>query len=560
MVSSSFFLGYILGGISFFPLSILITCTIYFTTNRLIYPIYSRYILNEKKIETNREEHQTISGQLYKVGWLRVQKGEITGDDDSSTIGDIVVSYISGNNHNQNNMSYFSVLKYNTLYLYDSERQLDCKEVITLNDYKVSIHPPELPDFELFSKTQYIKLENNKQSYYINCKLCIEKEDWYFAFIRAAKTTLPLLSVKQDKTHFDQSSMNHLINIIHSDEYHFQTQWFNALLGRIFLSVYRTQEIKKALYQKIVSKLDKINSKRPPFLGEITVRSVDPGHAVPRITHPKLLGISPTGELSAEANIHYDGCVRIEIETKLKWKYSDRLKPFTIDIILAITLESISGKVALKVKEPPTNRFWYAFYEPPKMKWKVEPVVWEKRVGYSMVVKAIETKIQEFIAETMVLPNWDDIVFFPTNTGGIFEEQEPPKETQEKKHRPKDEDLLITAKSLPELFQQQKVRSPLDPYSFPLSVSPPEDLSTCSTVSSLSDDSLQPDSLDIQPTPSKESAISDTSHVVRLRKSSSLALLNNPKTCPSTAVNILPAMAHREKRDLIDRNSIESCQ
>ncbi len=90
----------------------------------------------------------------------------------------------------------------------------------------MTIHPPGLQDAELFSKTQHIKLENKKNTYYINCKRCIEKEDWYFSFIRASKTTLPSFFIKQDKTHFDQSSMNHLINIVHSDEYHFQTQSF----------------------------------------------------------------------------------------------------------------------------------------------------------------------------------------------------------------------------------------------------------------------------------------------------------------------------------------------
>jgi hypothetical protein len=120
--------------------------------------------------------------------------------------------------------------------------------------------------------------------------------------------------------------------------------------------------------------------------------------------------------------LQYDGGFRLEIETVLKWKYSDLLKPLTIDLVLGIMLKEISGKLLIKIKEPPTNRFWYAFYECPKMEWKVEPLVWEKRVGYSVVVKAIETKIQEFIMETMVLPHFDDITFLQTNgVGGIFE-------------------------------------------------------------------------------------------------------------------------------------------
>ncbi|KAI9279159.1 putative integral membrane protein conserved region-domain-containing protein [Sporodiniella umbellata] len=551
MVSGSFVWGYLLGGLTFFPVIVFMTWILYIIYSHAIYPIYGQFSRQKKKGKASPvKEQPMMNGQLYKVGWLSVQQDRIAGDDDGSTIGDIVVSYISGNNHQPNNPSYFSVLKYNTLYLYDSEKQLDCKQVIGLNEYKVSIHPAGLEDFELFSKTQHIQLENKDQKkYYINCKLCIEKEDWFFAFIRASKTTLPLVQVAQDSTHFEQTDMNHLINTIHSNEHHFQTQWFNALFGRLFLSVYKTSEVQEAFYRKIVSKLDKINAKRPPFLGEMTVRSVDPGHAVPRITHPKLLSISPGGELAAEAHLDYDGSVRIEIETVLKWKYLDRVKPLTIDIVLAVTLEAMSGPVQVKIKAPPTNRFWYAFDAPPEMKWKVEPVVWDKRVGYSVVVKAIETKIEEFIGETMVLPHWDDIVFFPTEKGGIF--------SLEKKHQA-DQDLLSSAKSLPELFQQRD--RPLDPYP-PLPSSPPEDSSLLSSssasVSSL-DDSLQTTDhslFDMQPSCSTSS---DSCSHVRLRKSSSIALLNSPKTSPSTAVNVVPALAHREKKESIDQGTLES--
>ncbi|KAG1474976.1 hypothetical protein G6F56_000017 [Rhizopus delemar] len=541
---NSFILGYFLGGITFIPLFIIIAYIIHFI---------SRFIHNYNPKQSIENDKDNVNHQLHKAGWLRVYKDDIVDDNSIPSIGDMVVSYISGNSNDQNNNLYFLVIKYNTVYLYDSEKQLDCKEVITLNDYKVSIHPPGLPDAELFCKAQHIKLENSKQTYYINCNRCIDKEDWYFSFIRASKLALPGMSIQQDTTHFEQASMNHLINIVHSDEHHFQTQWLNAILGRAFLSIYRTQETKDALYKKIVSKLDKINAKRPPFLGEITVRSVDPGRSVPRITQPKLLGISPSGELSAEANLHYDGCVRIEIETVLEWKYSDLLPPFTIDIILAITLEEIEGKVLLKLKEHPTNRFWYAFEDQPKMKWKVEPVVWEKRVGYSVVVKAIETKIQEFIAETMVLPNFDDLVFFPTEgTGGIF--QHPPNNSQLKDDRQEDEYFLTTAKSLPELFQQRTLaESECD-----ISLSS-EDTSLCSTSpTSTIDDPFQTvdskNSSDIHITYSKENP---TAERIRLRKSSSLALLNSQKTSASTAINVSPALAHKDKKDL-DQKSIKS--
>ncbi|KAG1335781.1 hypothetical protein G6F62_006517 [Rhizopus arrhizus] len=529
MISNSFIFGYFLGGITFIPLVIIIAYIIHFITRHFTFTPIINTIANQDQIITN---------QSYKIGWLQVHKNKIIKE--TSSIGDRVVSYISRNNSQIDNHLYYSVLKHNILYLYDSEKQLDCKQVINLTNHKVSIHPPGLTDAELFSKPQHIKIENrdNTITYYINCDRCIDKEDWYFTLIRASSN-----STSPDKTHFDQPAMNHLINIVHSDEYQFQTQWFNALLGRLFLSVYKTQDIQQALYKKVVSKLDKINAKRPSFLGEITVRSVDAGHSIPRITQPKLLGISASGELSAEAHLHYDGCVRIEIETVLEWKYSDLLPPFTVDIILAITLEEIEGKVLCKVKEHPTNRLWYAFQDQPKIKWKLEPVVWEKRVGYSVVVKAIETKIQEFIAETMILPNFDDIVFFSTSgMGGIFEESEnrSVKENEREEEKKQDEHLLVTARSLPELLQQQLSSTE----SWSSSSDEEECMSLCST--SPTSTLLDEPQFDIQ---RKETT-------VRLRKSSSLAALLNSKSSASIAINVSPATAHKEKKDSIDQKSI----
>ncbi|KAK4516261.1 uncharacterized protein ATC70_011231 [Mucor velutinosus] len=496
IISFRFLFAYVLGGLTLLPITAITLYIIYIVHDKLF--IYSQKISTENKTQ-DKSENESSTGHLYKVGWLRVSRDEDQSLPDAS-IGDMVKNYISGKASKRENANvYFSVLKYNTLYLYDSEKQLDCKGVINLCNHTVQMHPPGLQDYELYSKPHLIKLQqaDADAAYYINCHKCIDKEDWFFAFLRASKSTLPRNEFKHDNTRFDQSAMNHLITMVHSDEHHFQTQWLNAILGRIFFGVYRTQDIKDALYKKVITKLDKINAKRPPFLGEITVRSVDPGHSLPRFTQPKLLGLSPTGELTAEAHMQYDGGFRIEIETVLKWKYSDLLRPLTVDLVLGITLKEIQGKLLIKIKEPPTNRFWYAFYECPKMEWKVEPVVWEKRVGYSVVVKAIETKIQEFIMETMVLPHFDDITFFPTDgVGGIFEvppstSQQPTEKTtseekdkatktmddtlstspplptppanikKARKDRHKaDEALLTTAKSLPVLFSNVPDRMP----------------------------------------------------------------------------------------------------
>ncbi|CEG74330.1 hypothetical protein RMATCC62417_09566 [Rhizopus microsporus] len=302
--------------------------------------------------------------------------------------------------------------------------------------------------------------------------------------MRASQLDLPLPTLKNTMTtQFDQSAMNHLISTVHSDPEQFELQWLNALLGRLFLGIYKTERTQNFFYQKILTKVAKLNARRPSFLEEITVRSVDGGHGAPYITQPRLVHLSPQGEYTSEMNVLYDGGFRVELETVLKWTYSDRLPPIRIDLVLAITLKSIQGKMMVKIKEPPTNRVWYGFYqnpkidwiiepqgkmmvkikEPPtnrvwygfyqnpKIDWIIEPVVWEKRIGYSVVSKAIKSKIEEIFRETLVLPNMDDIVFFAADgAGGIFDAQKQADSNYE---------------SLPELYSTPSVSlAPSDPF------------------------------------------------------------------------------------------------
>ncbi|KAI9246834.1 putative integral membrane protein conserved region-domain-containing protein [Helicostylum pulchrum] len=442
-------IAYLLGCFTFIPLVLLF---LYFSNNKKkeSRTATSSDALEEEKEETNSQQY------FYKVGWLHITRDQ-QPISRSTSIGGIVKSYLSGNNNNtkevktnqddvptgdnSNNNSftttYFAALKFNTLYLYDSELQLDCTAIINISDYSIHIYPHGLKDYELFSKVNRIQLKKKKsflldrieKDYYINCSRCVDKEDWYIAFKRASKlhhhgeppSSKDLQSCMENSTHFDQDAMNHLISTIHSDPGQFELQWLNALLGRIFLGIYKTETTKSFFYNKILSKIAKLNARRPPFLEEITVRSVDGGHGPPYITQPRLIHLSPQGEYTGDCHLFYDGHFRVELETVLRCKYSERLPPIRIDLVLAITLKSIEGKLMFKIKEPPTNRAWMGFYKKPKMEWIVEPLVWEKRMGYSMVSKAIQSKIEEIFSETMVLPNMDDIVFFQTEgVGGIY--------------------------------------------------------------------------------------------------------------------------------------------
>ncbi|KAG2175678.1 hypothetical protein INT43_001325 [Umbelopsis isabellina] len=460
---SSLLISYIAGGLTLFPvlafIFILVTHLSQLCCDSTVWKLFLSTFRTRKihihRLQTNAKESTTapsyeqniLAQQLYKVGWLRVTREDNIGMPEPS-ISDMVMAFIASKTNTRRKPAadfYFAVLRYSTLFLYDSEKQLDCKGVIIVSNHHVRIYPSDLQEYEVFARPASIKLEKKSglvpsdkdnvplldddslesSSYFLTCERCIDKEDWYFALRRASKlpATKPAehLDKIQESTQFDQAAMNQLIATIHSDEHHFHTQWLNALLGRIFFAIYKTSEVKQFLYQKVVTKVNKLNEKTPPFLGDIRVRAVHVGQSIPYFTQPRLLGIGPSGELTGECNINYTGGFKLEIEVLVKWKYSDRLRPLNLNIILNLTLNKIKGKILFKIKEPPTNRLWYGFYEPPDMDWSIEPVVWDKRIGYSLIINTIEAKLKEMVMENMVLPNMDDTPFFPTNSaGGIF--------------------------------------------------------------------------------------------------------------------------------------------
>lgn len=477
---------YIIGGITFIPLLIV-----------LLY-LYSSISTVKKHVPPSSdilENKQDVlsHNQFYKVGWLFVTRGlETTGR--ASSIGGIVKSYLSSSSNlnsslsstslssisssptplttSKNDSYYFAVLKFNTLYLYDSELQLDCKGIINVSQHSVHIYPNGLKDHELFSKINRILLKKRHlgydQSYYLNCSRCVDKEDWYFALRRASKLSSQhgeppshdLQSSTDNPTHFDQDAMNHLISTIHSNPSHFEMQWFNALLGRIFLGIYKTDKTRGFFYNKILSKVDKLNARRPQFLEEISLRSVDAGHGAPQITQPRFIHLSPQGEYTGDVHLFYDGHFRVELETVLRWTVSDRLPPLRVDVVLAITLKSIEGKLMLKIKEPPTNRVWMGFYKKPKMEWLVEPVLWDKRIGYPVVSKAIQTKIEEILTETLVLPNMDDMVFFKTDGAGFIGESTKEEYQSMPELYSSPSEVVVTADSFPLLSTAYSVSPP----------------------------------------------------------------------------------------------------
>jgi hypothetical protein len=70
-----------------------------------------------------------------------------------------------------------------------------------------------------------------------------------------------------------------------------------------------------------------------------------------------------------------------------------------------------------------------SFETMPKMEMDIEPIVSSKQITYSLILRTIESKIREVVAESIVLPFWDDVPFQDTLgqafRGGIWQRDAP---------------------------------------------------------------------------------------------------------------------------------------
>jgi Maintenance of mitochondrial morphology protein 1 len=242
-----------------------------------------------------------------------------------------------------------------------------------------------------------------ENSYFLFPTTNIEKEDWYFALLRGAKAksgsqkslspTDP--TVAAIPARFDPRNMFSLIQTIHSTDAQLQTRWLNALVGRIFLATYQTKHIEEVCIRKITKKIARVN--RPAFLSDIKVQKVVVGTQAPVFTQPRLKELSAAGEFAADVNVSYNGGFRIEIATVATLQLGSRFKPRQVSLSLAVTVKKLEGKLLLRIKKPPSNRIWVGFYETPTMDLAIEPIVSSRQITYTMVLRAIESRIREAV-------------------------------------------------------------------------------------------------------------------------------------------------------------------
>lgn len=292
-----------------------------------------------------------------------------------------------------------------------------------------------IKDGELFQKRNAIRIistatiASSRQSpaeWFVFLRSSTSLEDWYHALVHASLVPLDSSATEVDPIGpvFVPEDMQSLLDSLDTIPDPIPLRWLNAMVGRIFYSIYRTAWIEDYVTRKLMKKIARV--KTPGFLSDIRVREVHLGSTPPAFSRPMLKSLTGDGEASMEVAMHYTGAIRLTISTVLTISLGSRFKPYNVPLVLAVVLTSLEGNLLLQIKPPPSNRIWYGFTQLPKMEIEVEPVVSERKVQWAMVKRLIEGRIRELIAESVTVPNMDDLPFFDSSTqqrrGGIWAE------------------------------------------------------------------------------------------------------------------------------------------
>lgn len=331
---------------------------------------------------------------------------------------------------------FFVVLRHGHLMLYEDSEQLEVKHVISLELHNVSIYGggDEIPEGELWIKKNAIRLMREDESedpapaskpFFLFSDNCSEKEDFYFALLQNQDVKPNAPDNPPRPQQYETKHIIGLVQRLHSSEEQLQTRWINGLAGRLFLALYKTQVIQDFIRKKITKKIARV--KKPAFLSGLVLRRIEMGESAPQITNPRLSDLTINGDCCAEADFNYNGNFRLEIAATARIDLGARFKAREVNLVLAVVVKKLNGHVFVKFKPPPSNRVWISFETMPDMEMTIEPIVSSRQITYGIILRAIESRIREVMAETIVLPHWDDSPFIDTREqkfrGGIWADQ-----------------------------------------------------------------------------------------------------------------------------------------
>ncbi|KAJ5152946.1 uncharacterized protein N7482_009424 [Penicillium canariense] len=339
---------------------------------------------------------------------------------------------------------FYIVLRHGHLMLYDDANQVEVRYVISLAHHDVTIHSVDgdIPEGELWVKRNAICLSRRLDSlgdlggptppFFLFSENCSEKEDFYLAMLKNQSKLWTSADRPPKHQELDVKHIVSLVQRLHSSEEQLQTRWINAIFGRLFLALYRTPEMEEFVRSKIAKKISRVN--KPNFISKVGLQRIDMGEGAPFITNPRLKDLTVDGNCCVEADVQYSGNFRVEISATVRIDLGQRFKAREVDIVLAVVLKKLEGHLLVRFKPPPSNRFWMSFETMPRMVMDIQPIVSSKQITFSPILRTIESKIREVMAESIVLPFWDDVPFMDTHDqsfrGGIWQRETPEVATQ----------------------------------------------------------------------------------------------------------------------------------
>ncbi|OGM45990.1 hypothetical protein ABOM_005230 [Aspergillus bombycis] len=339
---------------------------------------------------------------------------------------------------------FYIVLRHGHLMLYDDANQVEVRYVISLAHHDVNIcgGEGEIQEGELWLKRNAICLSRRLESladlggptppFFLFSENLSEKEDFYFAMLQNQSRMWNSPDAPPKHQPFDVKHIVTLVQRLHSSEEQLQTRWINAVLGRLFLAMYRTPEMEEFVRKKITKKISRVN--KPNFISKIGLQRIDMGEGAPFIINPRLKDLTVDGNCCVETDVQYTGNFRVEISATVRIDLGPRFKAREVDIVLAVVLKKLHGHLLIRFKPPPSNRAWISFETMPSMDMDIQPIVSSKQITYGIILRTIESRIREVVAESVVQPFWDDIPFLDTATqrfrGGIWQRDIPTPDTK----------------------------------------------------------------------------------------------------------------------------------
>ena len=366
---------------------------------------------------------------------------------------------------------FFVVLEHGHLMLYEDKSQMDPLYVISLEQFEISIWDGSdqiIPESELWVKRNAIRLSrkpvvdqkgSDPPPFFLFSENMSEKEDFYFAMLRNQEKLADVGSRPPSAQQFETKHIIKLVQVLHSSEEHLQTRAINALINRIFLALYKTPEAEQLLRKKITKKIARVQ--RPNFITRIALEKIDAGEGAPFFTKPHLKDLNISGDTCLEADVEYNGNFKIEVAATARIDISTKLKPREVEMLLAVVVKKVSGHAYLKIKPSPSNRVWFTFSEMPRIDLDIQPIVSSRQITYGIILRTIESTIMKTVAETLVLPYWDDTPFLDTASqkyrGGIWKNdgagvkstEIQQEDTVEDLHAEQEKQRVMTMPSLP---------------------------------------------------------------------------------------------------------------